>query len=84
MMNYYGWDHMGYPGAFGFGFVFNIIFWIVAVVLIVGLIKWIVGGKRRHWHDEDDDEEAMKVLKMRYAKGEINKKEYESMKDDIS
>lgn len=77
----------GYGGYGGFGFfgiLFNVLFWVLIVVAVVSLVKWFVRGKSHDSYGEEDNaDEAMRILKMRYAKGEITKREFESMKKDI-
>ena len=46
-----------------------------AIALVVFLVRRTGGGSR--------NESATEILKKRYAKGEITKEEYESMKKDI-
>ncbi len=57
------------------------VFWIAVLVGLVFLIKWIVqqssGTKPR------DKEDALEILKKRYAKGEIDKEEFEQKKKDL-
>jgi putative membrane protein len=89
MMNYYYSTRMIPAPALGFnwfGLILNIIFWVLFVVLVVALIRWFVHGSRRHeMSDEMDDEDsALGILKRRYAKGEITKKEFLEMKKDIA
>ena len=69
--------------------VFHILFWIV----IVWLIIWLVRGSRHHrhmrmrmrdmWYMHMGHNKALDLLKERYAKGEINKEEFEQKKKDL-
>ena len=65
---YHGWGWMG----FGHPILFLI---IVAVILY-----FIFGSKCRAKHSKS----ALDIAKERYAKGEINKEEFEQIKKDIS
>jgi putative membrane protein len=56
-----------------------IIFWVV-FGLFMSRAGW---GRRRHW-DRTQNKSAMDILKERYAKGEINKQEFEEKKRDIA
>lgn len=57
------------------------IFWILVLVGLFLLIRWLViqgkSGEKR------DEESPMDVLKKRYARGEIEKEEFEQKKKDL-
>jgi putative membrane protein len=82
MMPYYGYNYF----SFGLiGGVLSFVFWIVIIVLIIRLIR----GSRHHdlrhgWKDMIGDKSALDILKERYAKGEINKAEFEEKKKDLA
>jgi len=72
------WDY-GWGMGFGFGWIAMIIFWALLILGIGYLVKMIVGGSKK----EDKEKTAIDILKMRYAKGEISKEEFEKIKDDL-
>jgi putative membrane protein len=75
----------GYPyamGGFGLEWIFMLIFWVLIIWAILALIRMLV-GKDQHWHLRGGDDEALRILKGRYAKGEIDKEEFEQKKQDL-
>lgn len=82
MMGYYPWMGYGWGGFGLLGLIFPLIFWTLVIFLLVGLFR-----SRRGWHnwpEENGGDSAIRILKERYAKGEIDKKEYEEKKKDLS
>ncbi|MEK7554380.1 MAG: SHOCT domain-containing protein [Patescibacteria group bacterium] len=65
--------------GFGGGFMM-IIFWVFFIVFLVWIVKQVQGGNRSGSQDEKSPHDT---LKERYAKGEIDKKEFEEKKRDI-
>lgn len=58
--------------------------WILLVVLIGLVIYLLVRLSKPEKHGESPSETPLDILKARYAKGEITKDEYESMKEDLA
>ena len=69
-----GYGMMGF--GMGFGFLFMLIFWGIIIWLIVTLINSAQSNKK-------DDSDPLTILKKRFAKGEITKKEFEKMKKEV-
>lgn len=54
--------------------------WFIPLLLIILLIYFLV---RNNTHTKNG-ETPLEILKKRYAKGEINKEQFEQMKNDLS
>ena len=73
----------GFSSFMGFGWIFMILWWALIVVGIVVLIRWIA-NQSRDTRNHDHGKSPLDILKERYAKGEINKEEFEEKKKDIT
>ena len=65
-------------GNYGFMGGFMWIFWILVIVGLVFLIKWIILQNKPIESRADDN--SLEILKKRYARGEIDKEEFEQKK----
>ena len=63
-------------GWFGGG-IMMIVFWGLFVAFIVWVVREVGGRNHR------SNSNALDILKERYAKGEINKEEFEAKKKDL-
>ena len=85
----YGNWHMGRWmmdgwGMGWFGMIFMIIFWGLIIIGIVLLIRWLIQTTgSRGSSGVSTGSKAMDILEERYARGEITRDEFESMKRDI-
>jgi putative membrane protein len=62
------------------GSIIMILFWVLIIVGIVFLVRWIAGDGRS---SAGREETPLEILKKRYARGEITKAQYEEMKKAI-
>jgi len=69
------WGNQGFMGGFMW------IFWIAIIVGIILLVKWIVQQNRPGGQQQGED--SVDILKKRYARGEIDKEEFEQKKKDL-
>jgi putative membrane protein len=75
---------MGDWGMGWFGMIFMFLFWGLIIVGLVFLIRWLIQATGDKGHSGVSmGSNAMDILKERYAKGEINRDEFESMKKDL-
>lgn len=76
-------NHMIYGGMWqygAFGSVLMLFSWALLIVGVVALVRWFLGEVRG---TERRGGTALEILKERYAKGEIDKKEFEEKKKDL-
>ncbi|HJZ23172.1 MAG TPA: SHOCT domain-containing protein [Candidatus Babeliales bacterium] len=78
MMGGGGNPMMGYSGWGGFGWIFMIVFWVLIILGVVALVRYLGRSGQQQEHRTPLD-----ILKERYARGEINKKEFEEKKKDL-
>jgi len=83
---YGGW-HPGMMDGWGmgwFGGIFMIVFWILIIVGLVFLIKWLVQSSRESPSGRSSPtSRALHILEERYARGEIDKQEFLDKKKDL-
>jgi len=76
-------DGYGMAGGFGFGGIFMILWWVLIIVGVVALVRWLAtssGGGGR----SGGDSKALDLLKQRYARGEIDEQEFQKRKRDLT
>jgi len=76
----WGWHPMwGMWGAWGVGMLLVMFtFWVLVIVGLIALVRWLVTQGR-----ESRTNTALEILRQRYARGEINKDEFEAKKRDL-
>ena len=87
-MRYWNYAPEYYSTNSGFSilsFVFQVLFWGLIIMLVVKLFK---RGSHCCQHEMTDEEivgnKSLEIVKERYAKGEIDKKQFEQLKKDLS
>ena len=65
------------------GMILMFVFWALIITGIILLIVWIVRRVSYPGRDLSRTDKAIEILKERYARGEINKEDFEKMKKDM-
>lgn len=80
---YYEWSWETHPmwwGAWGLGMMLMmLLFWVLVIVGLVVGIRWLFSQRK-----EPRSDSALEILRQRYARGEINKEEFEAKKKDLT
>ena len=76
-----GTDGMGW-GWIGLGVLHMGLFWILVILGIVVLVKWLASGPPTSLPPRSE-RRALDILKERYAKGELTREQFEQMKREI-
>lgn len=74
-MNSYGW------GSMGLGMIGVLLFWVAVIIGIVLLVKMLLGSSGAFGRTQGKT--ALDILKERYARGEIDKAEFDQKKLDL-
>jgi len=72
------WPMMHY--GFGYGGMFM---WIIFMIVIGLLVYYFLQTRKTKGQTSAQSESYLDILKKRYAKGEINKEEYDRMRRDL-
>ncbi len=75
---YWGMHYMGGPWGIGMMLMMLVFLGLVIAALVLG-IRWLVTQGR-----EPRTDSALDILRQRYARGEINKEEFETKKRELS
>ena len=80
MMGYGGWNNMmgGWNGFGVLGWIPMVLFWIILILGVVALLRYLGRPGQQQGHRT-----PLEILKERYAKGDIDKKEFEAKKRDL-
>ncbi|MEF8888859.1 MAG: SHOCT domain-containing protein [Desulfohalobiaceae bacterium] len=80
------WGGMMMGGMGWVGMIFQVLLWILLLVVLGLLIKWLLQGPARDQGSAPgggSQGRALEILKERYARGEIDKEEFEQKKRDL-
>jgi putative membrane protein len=77
----------GMAGGYGmglFGSIFMVGFWVLVLAGLFFVVKWLVQGARAgHVDHMQSGSGALAILEERYARGEIDRQEFEQKKRDL-
>lgn len=76
---------MGWGGGWGwgwFGLIHTVLWWFLIILGIVVLAKWLFGGSGSG--RATPERRALDILAERYARGEIDKKEFDEKRRDLT
>jgi putative membrane protein len=80
---YYQWRwemHPAWWGAWGILMMLMMaLFWVLVIVGLFAAVRWLIAKNKNPQVDS-----ALNILRERYARGEINKEEFEDRKKDLT
>lgn len=68
---------------FANGLWFGWVFWIAVIVLIIWAVSNSSSKRNQHMSNLPHQQTPLEILKIRYAKGEITKEQFDQMRKDI-
>jgi putative membrane protein len=74
-----GWAD-GY-GWMGFGWIVMILFWVLVIGGVIALVRWF--GMRDRGSGDTSWRTPLEILQERYARGGIEREEYEQKRRDL-
>ena len=74
------WGSFGWWGM-GFGMLLMLLFWILVILGIAVLIRWLLVQSPQGRGSRDKS--PLEIVQERYARGEIDREEYEQKKRDL-
>lgn len=80
-MMYGNWG-LGGPGFFGMGFGM-LLFWALLIAGVIAVLRWLIVGPGRRTPPAERSS-ALDILAQRYARGEIDREEFEQKRLDLT
>jgi len=89
LLQWGGYDRYGGgmgPGMMNWGYggwfmgIINIIFWVAVIIGVIYLIKFLSSSSKQGGREAKKGDSALDILRERYARGEINREEFEEKK----
>ena len=77
-MMWSGMEGVGW-GWIGLGLVHMVLFWVLVILALIGLVKWLAPGA-----PPLSEQRAIDILKARYAKGELTREQFEQLKRELA
>ncbi len=78
-----GWMMNNWGLGYGlFGWLMMLLFWILIIVGVILVVRWLVDQGRLK--ESQSEETPIDVLKKRYASGEIDKEQFETLKRELT
>lgn len=77
------WFHDGTTWRAVFSGIWN----LLSLAVLIGLVVWVVGrlsGRSHNQTHAPEKQEALEIAKLRYARGEITKEEFEEIKRNLT
>lgn len=78
------WGGMGYGMGWGghmVGWLFMLLFWVLIIVITIVAVRWLTGPPTRE--GRSSAQSAVDILRERYARGEIDREEFQQRKRDL-